>query len=582
MKFTKNEIVWQGLSPAAKKLLSIMLSIVMLFSITAGIDLSAYAETSNSVKSISYKSDKPLTYVENVVPKDYIDINNGDWWTIDDEGKEYFYYHAPQCIDGVYQGTLTVNYTNGTSVKYTFDEDINNWIDTKGDEISERVYIYDNQRFEHWTVGNNNYMYINYMDKVAEVPITIIENPVKSISYKPVIPFIKYKDSNETWAVKENNSYGFMACSPYYLDGNILTVNYKNGSSVDYIYNADKARYISKDGDFLGDIYSLEYDVEYDYDNNKIEFLNAKTEIPVKLLENPVKSISGELVTVHEKDFLFFEDGINYYDNPCSFEGSPNKCSITINFKDGTSSKFSPVKCIGGGRGSMDYIYRDAKGNEIKVVIDTWVHEDTKLNKTYYILGAMGFEVENPAVIAEKHTHSWDNGKVTKNATCKATGVKTYTCSKCKATKTETIAKTNSHTYKTTTTKATTSKNGSVVTKCTVCGKVSKNTAIAYPKTITLSATSYTYDGKVKKPTVTVKDSACKKIATSNYTVTYANGRKNVGTYKVTIKFKGNYSGTVTKTFTIKPKATTLSSVTAGKKKFTAKWKKQATQTTGY
>ena len=178
--------------------------------------------------------------------------------------------------------------------------------------------------------------------------------------------------------------------------------------------------------------------------------------------------------------------------------------------------------------------------------------------------------------------HSYDAGKVTKNATCKVTGVKTFTCSKCKATKTETIAKTNTHSYKTTTTKATTSKNGSVVTKCTVCGKVSKNTAIAYPKTITLSATSYTYDGKVKKPTVTVKDSAGKKIAASNYTVTYANGRKNVGTYKVTIKFKGNYSGTVTKTFTIKPKATTLSSVTAGKKKFTAKWRKQATQTTGY
>ena len=36
-------------------------------------------------------------------------------------------------------------------------------------------------------------------------------------------------------------------------------------------------------------------------------------------------------------------------------------------------------------------------------------------------------------------THTWDNGKITKAATCTATGVKTYTCSKCKATKTETI-----------------------------------------------------------------------------------------------------------------------------------------------
>ena len=99
---------------------------------------------------------------------------------------------------------------------------------------------------------------------------------------------------------------------------------------------------------------------------------------------------------------------------------------------------------------------------------------------------------------------------------------------------------------------------------------------------IGLSKTSYIYNGKVKKPSVTVKDSKGKKISSSNYTVSYSSGRKNVGKYTVTIKFKGNYSGTVKKTFTIKPKATTISKVTAGKKAFTVKWKKQATQTTGY
>ncbi|MFR5876506.1 MAG: GH25 family lysozyme [Eubacterium sp.] len=138
------------------------------------------------------------------------------------------------------------------------------------------------------------------------------------------------------------------------------------------------------------------------------------------------------------------------------------------------------------------------------------------------------------------------------------------------------------HIYKTTTTKATTNKNGSVVTKCSVCGAVKTKSTIYYPKTITLSSTSYTYNGKAKKPSVTVKDSKGKKISASNYTVSYSSGRKNVGKYTVTIKFKGNYSGTVKKTFTIKPKNTTISKVTAGKKKFTVKWKKYTTQTTGY
>ena len=177
--------------------------------------------------------------------------------------------------------------------------------------------------------------------------------------------------------------------------------------------------------------------------------------------------------------------------------------------------------------------------------------------------------------------HSYDNGKDTKKATCTATGIKTFTCSKCGETKEETIAKT-AHTYKTTTTKATTSKNGSIVTKCSVCGNQKSKTTINYPKTVTLSATSYTYDGKAKKPSVTVKDSKGKKITASNYTVSYQSGRKNVGKYTVTIKFKGNYSGTVKKTFTIKPTATTLSSVSAKSKGFTVKWKKLTTQTTGY
>lgn len=177
--------------------------------------------------------------------------------------------------------------------------------------------------------------------------------------------------------------------------------------------------------------------------------------------------------------------------------------------------------------------------------------------------------------------HSYNSGKVTKVATCTATGVKTYTCTVCGATKTETLDK-KSHTYKTTTTKATTSKNGSVVTKCTACGTVKIKSTIYYPKTVTLSATSYTYDGKVKKPTLKVVGSNGKTISSANYTVSYASGRNNVGKYSVKVTFKGNYSGTKTLYFTINSKGTSISSVSAKSKGFTVKWKKQATQTTGY
>ena len=43
--------------------------------------------------------------------------------------------------------------------------------------------------------------------------------------------------------------------------------------------------------------------------------------------------------------------------------------------------------------------------------------------------------------------HKWDAGKVTKQPTCKDTGVKTYTCSVCGETKTESVAVTTNHTW---------------------------------------------------------------------------------------------------------------------------------------
>lgn len=99
---------------------------------------------------------------------------------------------------------------------------------------------------------------------------------------------------------------------------------------------------------------------------------------------------------------------------------------------------------------------------------------------------------------------------------------------------------------------------------------------------VSLSETSYTYNGKVRTPSVKAKDSAGNAVPKSEYTVKYDSGRKNVGQYKATITFKGKYSGTYYRTFRVLPKGTKLKKVSAGKKGFTAKWSRQKTQTTGY
>ena len=139
------------------------------------------------------------------------------------------------------------------------------------------------------------------------------------------------------------------------------------------------------------------------------------------------------------------------------------------------------------------------------------------------------------------------------------------------------------HTTKQTVTKATPTANGKIVNYCSVCKKTLSTTVIPNASSIKLKATSLTYNGKVRTPKVIVKDGTGKTLVkNTDYTVSYAKGRKYVGKYAVKITFKGKYSGTKTLYFTIKPKATSISSLKAGSKKFTVKWKKQATQTTGY
>ncbi len=180
-------------------------------------------------------------------------------------------------------------------------------------------------------------------------------------------------------------------------------------------------------------------------------------------------------------------------------------------------------------------------------------------------------------------------------ATCVAAGVREYwycgVCDRNFADKDGTdeltaealvIPATGKHTGKTTVTKATMKNNGKTVVKCSVCGKLISSKAIPKIASITLSSTDHTYNGNVRKPVVTIKDSTGKKLGSTAYTLTYSAGRKYVGRYTVTIRFKGNYSGTATKVFTIKPKTTSISGVAAAKNQLTIKWAKQSVQTTGY
>ncbi len=172
-------------------------------------------------------------------------------------------------------------------------------------------------------------------------------------------------------------------------------------------------------------------------------------------------------------------DTINLYTCDGTYIGIFNK-DILYDIRPANYMKAIPVVNIPSSVSD-----KDTTNYAIKLIKDTYPDEwftkniigiesgfiDYQGNKTDYPNGYTFYSIDNVdnvdndakihnyiVINKEIHTHTWDNGKVTKAATATTAGVKTYTCTKCKATKTEAIPATG---LKTPTLKAAVNANGS-------------------------------------------------------------------------------------------------------------------------
>ena len=225
--------------------------------------------------------------------------------------------------------------------------------------------------------------------------------------------------------------------------------------------------------------------------------------------------------------------------------------------------------------------------------------------------------------------HSYGNSVVTKQPTCTAEGTAIKTCTKCNATVTEKLPA-KGHTAVTdkgypatcttagktdgshcsvcntvikvqTVINATGHKSsgwivdkaasigvkGSKHRECTICKKVLETAEIPAlsrisisKASVTLSTSTYAYDGKAKKPGVTVKLNGKTLKNGTDYTVSYSNNTK-VGTATVKITGKGKYGGVITKTFKINPAKQEIQKLTAKSKAFFVDWAQKGSAT-GY
>lgn len=182
----------------------------------------------------------------------------------------------------------------------------------------------------------------------------------------------------------------------------------------------------------------------------------------------------------------------------------------------------------------------------------------------------------SPYALDDYHEHSYTK-TVLSNATCTTAGTVKYTCS-CGDSYTETIPATGHKSSGWIIDKAASiGVKGSKHRECTVCKKVLETAEIPAlsrisisKASVTLSTSTYAYNGKAKTPSVTVKVGGKTLKSGTDYTVSYSNNTK-IGTAKVTITGKGNYTGTISKTYSIKNdfKKATVSGIST--KAFTGK-----------
>lgn len=132
------------------------------------------------------------------------------------------------------------------------------------------------------------------------------------------------------------------------------------------------------------------------------------------------------------------------------------------------------------------------------------------------------------------------------------------------------------HNYQTSVTPATTRSNGSIEEVCAKCGE-KKSQTIHQISSVNLSKTSYTYNGKLRKPAVSIIDMQGSSLMNGkDYRVSYPDITAQAGIYQVKIDFIGNYYGSVNKQFKVLPKSINFTKVTPKKKGIALKWKKTA------
>ena len=214
----------------------------------------------NPVESIAFTPGEP------VVLKEYF----GGRFSRDYDNNEYYYYDDFETLEEyVYKNgsRLTLNYTEGGSKEFTYNEETQEFAAADGEELTQSIWCYADQQEKHWVKGENNSFTVSCYGRETVVPVEITDNGLERIEYhqageREIIVSDGQAFKNETWDNLNEDTVEL-----FFSDGTSMLFKFDEGDSRSEFVcgreSIEPSRILNDGGDFSsvqpGETYSFKY-----------------------------------------------------------------------------------------------------------------------------------------------------------------------------------------------------------------------------------------------------------------------------------------------------------------------------------
>ena len=292
-----------------RKWLALLVALVMTFTLLpAGFVM---AEDGQEAASLAYIQAKPVELDQNA---------DGDMLTTD--GHEWFCYTS-DILALVENGDKLV--VNGD--EYTYDENEQWFINKTGDTIwADSLEVSSDQSYENqWDIGEHEYT-LSYYGTTCSFKVTVVENPIKTISFKPAKDIILVEELNgyneQGWdAETQTDTEWFRYCDIYddiCAEGDQLTVN-----GTVYTYSLEDGLFLDSKGERLP--YRVSTSSDQGYSNQwgigtheiTLTYRGVSCKVPVEVVPNPVEKVSYKLA---QEPYVLYEEASGGWRDDYNYE----------------------------------------------------------------------------------------------------------------------------------------------------------------------------------------------------------------------------------------------------------------------